>query len=114
VTGLFAVNDVVAIGALGAARELGLRVPEDLSVIGYDDTELASSRLVDLTTVDDRSHDVGVEAGRVLLAGLGVGGGLDESAGGAKGAPMPDGGSQVLLRPRLVVRGTTAPAALAR
>lgn len=114
VTGLFAANDVVAIGALGAARELGLRVPEDLSVIGYDDTELASSRLVDLTTVDDRSHDVGVEAGRVLLAGLGIGGGLDEGAGGAKGAPLPDGGAQVLLRPRLVVRGTTAPTARAR
>ncbi|MGO3090390.1 MAG: LacI family DNA-binding transcriptional regulator [Galactobacter sp.] len=100
VTGIFAANDVVAIGALGAARELGLRVPEDLSVIGYDDTDLASTRLVDLTTVDDRSSDVGAEAARVLLARLEA----------ADGDPMPDGGSQVLLQPRLVVRGTTAAA----
>ncbi len=41
---LFAANDVMAIGAMGAARELGLSVPGDLSIIGYDDTFLARTR----------------------------------------------------------------------
>lgn len=98
VTGIVAANDVVAIGALGAARELGRRVPQDLSVVGYDDTDLGGARLVDLTTVDDRSREVGVEAGKVLLARL-----APES-----GHHPPDVAEPILLSPRLVVRGTTA------
>jgi DNA-binding LacI/PurR family transcriptional regulator len=110
VTGIFAANDVVAIGALGAARELGLRVPSDLSVVGYDDTDLARTRLVDLTTVDDRSRDVGVEAGRVLLDRLDARGASAVRGGsGRASSAMPDGAGQLLLAPRLVVRGTTAP-----
>lgn len=98
-TGLFAANDVVAIGALGAARELGLRVPEDLSVIGYDDTELAGTRLIDLTTVDDDSRGVGEEAARLLLERM-----AEREAGRA---PRSQGERRV-LSPALVVRGTTA------
>ena len=116
ITGIFAANDLVAIGALGAARELGLRVPEDLSVVGYDDTDLAATRLVDLTTVDDRSRDVGAEAARVLLARLEAGdaaSGTGVSGAGASSGKarrtLPDDAAQVLLPPRLVVRGTTAP-----
>lgn len=92
VTAIFAANDAVALGVLGAARELGRRVPEDLSVIGYDNTAVAATRLVNLTTVDDSSVAVGRAAGRLLLRAL---------TGRA-------GSQHVSVRPTLVVRGTTA------
>ncbi|MCE7481222.1 LacI family transcriptional regulator [Microbacterium profundi] len=93
VTAVFAANDVMAIGALGAARELGLDVPGDLSIIGYDNTALARTRLIDLTTVDDDSIGVGRETGKLLLARM------------AGKEPV---GVRRTLEPSLVVRGTTA------
>ena len=51
ITALFAVNDEVAVNALHAAQALGLRVPDDLSVVGYDDTYLAVNTSPKLTTV---------------------------------------------------------------
>ncbi|WP_345801279.1 LacI family DNA-binding transcriptional regulator [Microbacterium sp. AZCO] len=93
VTGVFAGNDVMAIGALGAARELGLDVPGQLSIVGYDNTALAQTRLIDLTTVDDDSVGVGRESGRLLLARM--------------AGKEPDGVRRT-LEPSLVVRGTTA------
>jgi DNA-binding LacI/PurR family transcriptional regulator len=93
VTAVFAANDVMAIGALGAALELGLDVPGRLSVVGYDNTELARTRLIDLTTVDDVSHDVGVQTARLLLARM-------------SGEDPVD--VRRTLEPALVVRGTTA------
>ena len=93
-TALFAANDVMAIGAMGAARELGLSVPGDLSIIGYDDTFLARTRLIALTTIDDSGFAVGHEAAQLLLARL----------SGEKGPAV-----RRTLDPALVVRGTTAP-----
>lgn len=93
-TALLAANDVTALGALAAADELGLQVPADLSVVGYDDTSLARLRRVALTSVDNASAAVGAEAGRRLLARLG--GGIAEA-------------ETVLLPPRLVVRATSGP-----
>lgn len=93
ITAIFAANDVMAIGALGAARELGLHVPSDLSIIGYDNTALAQTTLIDLTTVDDDSFGVGRESGRLLLARM-VG---EEPRDVTR-----------TLEPSLVVRGTTA------
>ncbi|WP_080792805.1 LacI family DNA-binding transcriptional regulator [Corynebacterium pacaense] len=96
ITAVFAANDVMAIGALGAARELGLEVPGDLSIIGYDNTALAQTRLINLSTIDDDSLGVGRNSGALLLA-------------------LIDGrqprGIRRSLEPSLVVRGTTAPRA---
>jgi LacI family transcriptional regulator len=50
-TAIVAGNDVVALGVLSAVRRLGLRVPDDLTVIGFDDIAMASWPLIDLTTV---------------------------------------------------------------
>jgi len=67
-TAVFAVNDVSAIGVLSAARELGLSVPGDLAVIGFDDIPSARSRLVDLSTIDIANAAVGARAAEALLA----------------------------------------------
>ncbi|WP_329222739.1 LacI family transcriptional regulator [Streptomyces sp. NBC_01485] len=93
-TAVFAVNDMTAVGVLSAAEELGLRVPRDLSVVGYDDTSISRLRHVWLTTVDGAGREVGRRAARCLLDRL-------EQPGGE--------GRVHLAAPTLEVRGTTAP-----
>ncbi len=98
-TAVFAGNDLQALGVYDAARERGLRVPEDLSVVGYDD--IAPARWVSpaLTTVHQPLRRMGVEAARMLL---------DPTARTAEG-----GVARVDLATHLVVRGSTAPRARA-
>jgi DNA-binding LacI/PurR family transcriptional regulator len=93
VTAVFAANDVTALGAMSAIADRGLRVPEDISVIGYDDTPIAASRYVGLTSIDDRSIDIGRGAGARLLERI-----ADPA--------LPT--TEVLVEPRLVARRTTA------
>lgn len=50
-TAIYAINDHIAVGAIKALQDSGLRVPEDISVIGYNDYEISSSPLIELTTV---------------------------------------------------------------
>jgi LacI family transcriptional regulator len=69
-TAVFAANDLSAIKVLQIAHELGLRVPEDLSVIGYDNVPDAASSTPPLSTVAQPLHDMGVASLRVLLAML--------------------------------------------
>ena len=93
-TAVLAVNDIASVGALSAAEELGLRVPRDLSVTGYDNTSISSLRHVWLTTVDNAGHEVGRRAARCLLDRFET-----------PGAP----GRVHLAAPALEIRGTTAP-----
>lgn len=65
ITGLVAASDEMAIGAILAARELGIRVPEDLSVVGIDGHELGV--LFELTTVDQHPQRQGATAAKLLL-----------------------------------------------
>jgi LacI family transcriptional regulator len=60
-------NDVVAIGVLSAARSMGLRVPEDLTVIGFDDIRMAAWPLIDLTTVHCNLELMAKEAVELLM-----------------------------------------------
>lgn len=92
-TAVFAVNDITCVGALSAAEELGLRVPRDLSVVGYDNTSVSRLRHLWLTTVDNAGHEVGRRAARCLLDRLRV--------------PGAEGGVH-LATPTLEIRGTTA------
>jgi LacI family transcriptional regulator len=92
-TAVFAANDSSAIGVLDVARELGLRVPEDLSVVGFDDVPLAAGATPPLTTVAQPLHDLGAEALGMLLELLG-------------GREVP---AHLQLPTTLVVRGSTAP-----
>jgi DNA-binding LacI/PurR family transcriptional regulator len=93
-TALLATSDELALGALDAAHERGLRVPGELSVIGFDDTPAAAAARPPLTTVH-QDHD---EKGRRACALL-----LDRIRN------APRAGAQ-LLPHRLVARATTCPA----
>jgi LacI family repressor for deo operon, udp, cdd, tsx, nupC, and nupG len=66
-TALFAQNDRMAVGAIRALREAGLRVPEDISVMGFDDMPLASYFDPPLTTVRQDIFNIGCEAARQLI-----------------------------------------------
>jgi len=89
---IFAASDTQALGVIAAARDLGLHVPDDLSVIGYDDIEAAE--YVGLTTVRQQLFESGRRGAELLLAEIGTR--SDES-------PVTQ------LQPELVVRATTAP-----
>lgn len=95
-TAVFAANDVMAMGAIAAVRDAGLHVPEDVSVIGNDETPLASSPLVRLTTVDPHNDEVGRLAAERLV----------DLIGAPRGQGTPE---RTLVAPTLVVRSTTAP-----
>jgi DNA-binding LacI/PurR family transcriptional regulator len=66
-TAVFVASDVVALGALAAIREAGLRVPEDVSVVGFDDVPLAAFFDPPLTTIRLPAEDLGRAAGLALL-----------------------------------------------
>ena len=68
-TAVFAGNDTIAIGVLSAARALGRRVPEDLSVVGFDDLPFAPCLTPALTTI--RTDGQGTIAAEMLFARLG-------------------------------------------
>ncbi len=64
---IFAANDVLAMGAMQLAQQLGLTIPTDLSVVGMDDIYAAVTTLPSLTTVAKSKYEIGVGAGRFLL-----------------------------------------------
>ncbi len=67
-TGVLAMSDAMAIGVLRAARELGLRVPEDISVVGFDDIDISQHTNPPLTTVHQPIRRKGESAVRLLLS----------------------------------------------
>lgn len=69
-TAVLAANDQVAIGAIRAFHELGLRVPDDVSVVGFDDTPLASYTVPSLTTVAVPTYALGRTAVELMAAAL--------------------------------------------
>ena len=93
-TALFVVNDLAALGALAAVADHGLRVPQDVSVIGYDGSRMAGLRALGLTTVAQPLDELGTRAAALLCARL---------------EGEPDGGVTTRLSPTLVERRTTAP-----
>ncbi len=97
-TAILAMSDVMAIGAMRALRELGLRVPEDVSVVGFDDIDLAPHVDPPLTTVHQPIRRKGEEAVRLLLT-------VVERRDLAK----PE---HRRLETRLIVRGSTGPVPL--
>jgi len=95
VTALICASDVLALGSIRAARRLGLEVPRDVSVVGYDDSVLMTCTDPPLTTVRQPIEMMGQAAVDLLVNQI-------EGSGVA-----PD---ELLFEPELVVRGSTAPA----
>lgn len=95
-TALFAFNDISAIGAIRALREMGMRVPEDISVVGFDDILSAAYQNPGLTTIRQPLREMGITAASTVLQRIN---------GGAK-AEYP---KSIIVEPELVVRESTAP-----
>jgi len=66
-TSIFAANDVMAIGAIRAILDSGRRIPEDISVLGYDDIEMGNLCMPTLTTIHQPKYRVGTEAVKLLF-----------------------------------------------
>jgi LacI family transcriptional regulator, galactose operon repressor len=96
-TALFAYNDISAIGSIRAFQEAGLRVPEDVSVVGFDDIQIAVHYIPSLTTVRQPLRKMGELAARTLL---------NRIEGGVDLVP------EIGVEPDFVVRGSTGRARL--
>jgi len=69
-TAIFVANDMMAVGCYDALKERGLRIPEDVSVVGYDDREIAQFMRPPLTTVVLPHYEMGLQATATLIDGL--------------------------------------------
>ncbi|WP_252502397.1 LacI family DNA-binding transcriptional regulator [Sporosarcina sp. Marseille-Q4943] len=67
IDGIFAANDTMAIGAMKAAYEHGLKVPEDISIIGFDGIALAKASIPELTTIEQPLYELGQKAAKMLI-----------------------------------------------
>ena len=95
-TALFAFNDIAAIGAIRAIHEYGLRVPQDISVIGFDDIASAAYQHPGLTTVRQPLRQMGRRAAEIVLKRI--------------DAKEENVANEIVFEPELIVRGTTGPA----
>ncbi|WP_249316665.1 LacI family DNA-binding transcriptional regulator [Bacillus sp. FJAT-50079] len=91
-TAIFAINDVVAFGILDALQNNGLKVPDDLAIIGYDDIFIPGTRAIQLSSVRVPRYEIGYQAAKILI---------DRIEG--KKSPSP---IEVILPTQLVIRKT--------
>ena len=91
---IFCANDFMALGALEYISSIGLKVPDDVSIIGFDDIKFASLPGIELTTIKVPKYEMGYLSAKMLI---------DEIEGKRKSI------KQVVLKPELVIRKTTKP-----
>lgn len=94
-TAVFCANDLIALGLLQEMTRSHIRVPEDISIVGYDDIDFAAAAAVPLTSMRQPRYQLGRTAARLLIA---------EAAG------KTHQHRQVVFKPELAVRDSTAPA----
>ncbi|HEX3471874.1 MAG TPA: LacI family DNA-binding transcriptional regulator [Silvibacterium sp.] len=99
-TAIFCFNDISAIGVVRAIHDAGLRVPEDISVVGFDDIISAAYQKPSLTTVRQPLREMGSEGAQVLLD-------LIEN-------PQKESPEEIVMQPELIVRESTGAAAKMR
>lgn len=90
---VFAANDLVALGVLQALTLKGIRVPDDIAIVGYDDIDFAASSAIPLTSVRQPAHEMGSTASTLLL--------------GVIADPAGSTVQHITLKPELVVRRST-------
>jgi LacI family transcriptional regulator len=95
-TAVFCVNDLVALGVLQAMFAAGVRVPEEMSIVGYDDIEFAAAAAVPLTSVRQPAYRMGQTAAELLIEET-----VDDGAVHTH--------RRVVFQPELVVRGSSTP-----
>jgi len=93
-TAVFCFNDIAAIGAIRALSEAGLRVPEDVSVVGFDDIQSAAFCTPSLTTVRQPLNEMGKRGARILLERI-------------ANPDKTELANEVVMEPELVVREST-------
>jgi len=91
-TAIFCGNDILAIGAIVCAKEKGMQVPRDLSVVGFDDMEISAYYDPPLTTMAVPAYEMGQLAAKILIANI-------------RGESKPP--LQYILETKLIVRGST-------
>ena len=96
-TALFAFNDISAIGAIQALREAGRRIPQDVSVVGFDDIQSAAFQNPALTTVRQPLREMGMLAAATLLRRIAA-------------SPEADYPKEIVVQPGLICRASTAEA----
>ena len=101
-TAIFCMNDYMALGAIKALADQGLSSPEDVSVMGFDDSTLLEYLTQSLTTIRQSKRIMGETAADILL----------ERIGERENIGQPSPVRRLLLQPELVVRGTTGPRAI--
>jgi DNA-binding LacI/PurR family transcriptional regulator len=94
---LFAFNDISAMGAIRALREAKLRVPEDVSVVGFDDIQSAAYQNPALTTVRQPLREMGRIAAEILLRRI-------------RRPELDSHSGETIIEPKLIIRETTCPA----
>ena len=92
---VFVASDLAALGVLDAALALGMRVPDELSVVGYDNTPIAALRHIGLSSVDQSAAGIGASAGRALIHRI---------------AHPERRARRIVIAPTLVPRATSGPA----
>lgn len=92
-TAIFAANDLMAIGAMKAIREMRLHIPEDISVIGFDDIDMAALCTPQLTTVRQPKYELGLRSVEMLIKRL-----------NARGQEETQEGEHLLLPTEIMVR----------
>ena len=104
VTAIIAYNDLMAIGALRAVRARGGQVPRDVSVIGFDDVDVAAYVEPPLTTISQSTAELGRLAVRLLIDRV-----RDDLAGGEPATAAGRAAVRIVVPVRLHVRGSTGP-----
>jgi LacI family transcriptional regulator len=94
-TAIFCFNDIAAIGAIRALSEVGLRVPQDVSVVGFDDIQSAAFCTPSLTTVRQPLNEMGKTGARILLERI--------------ANPTAEYPQEVVMEPEFIVRESTGP-----
>lgn len=93
-TAIFATNDIIALGAWNKLNDMGLRIPEDVSLMGYDNIEMTQWTIPPLTTVEQDKRELGRQSVATLIQAI------------QERELEP---STIYVPPRIVVRGSTAP-----